>query len=38
MGGHALKTVSLVRKTTDEYNKIQSIIVPILKEKLDGNG
>lgn len=35
MGGHALKTVSLVRKTTDEYNKIQSIIVPILKERLD---
>jgi len=34
MGGHALK-INTVRKTTYEYNKIQSIIVPILKDRLD---
>ena len=34
MGGHALK-ITTVRKTTDEYNRIQSVIVPILKRELD---
>lgn len=36
MGGHALK-VPTVRKTTDEYNRIQSEIVPILKRELETN-
>jgi len=35
MGGNCLKNTFTERKSTKEYNRLQSIIVPILKERLD---
>lgn len=35
MGGKALKNTFTERKTTEEYNRLQSLIVPILQKELD---